>query len=92
VRVDIAETADERRAWAAWLPTALDALVPFTTRARVRWIDARALRGDRLDGALTLEGTPTPHLGDDAITGVARFPARGTRLGATGADIGTRLL
>jgi len=92
VRVDIAATADERRAWAAWLPTALDALVPFTTRARVRWIDARALRGDRLDGALTLEGTPTPHLGDDAITGVARFPARGTRLGATGADIGTRLL
>jgi phage tail-like protein len=92
VRVDIAATANERRAWAAWLPAALDALVPFTTRARVRWIDARALRGDRLDGALTLEGTPMPHLGDDAITGVARFPARGTRLGATGADIGTRLL
>ena len=92
VRIDIAATADERRAWMPWLPAVLDALVPFTTRARVRWIDARALQGQRLDGALVLEGAPTPHLGDDAITGVARFPARGTRLGATGADTGTRLL
>lgn len=92
VRIDIAATADERRAWTPWLQAAINALVPFTTRARVRWIDARALQGQRLDGALVLEGDPTPHLGDDAITGVARFPARGTRLGATGADIGTRLL
>jgi hypothetical protein len=74
------------------LPAAIDALVPFTTRARTRWIDARALQDQRLDGALVMEGDPTPHLGDDAITGVARLPARGTRLGATGADIGTRLL
>lgn len=92
VRIDIAATAGERHAWMPWLPAALDALVPFTTRARVRWIDARALQGQRIDGALVLEGSPTPHLGDDAITGVARFPARGTRLGATGADIGMRLL
>ncbi|BCT91012.1 hypothetical protein LYSHEL_00360 [Lysobacter helvus] len=92
VRIDIAATAAERRAWSPWLPDAITALVPFTTRARVRWIDARALQGQRLDGALVLEGDPTPHLGDDAITGVARLPARGTRLGATGADIGTRLL
>lgn len=92
VRIDIAATADERRAWAPWLPDAIKGLVPFTTRGRVRWIDARALQGQRLDGALTLEGTPTPHLGDDAISGLARLPAGGTRLGATGADIGTRLL
>lgn len=92
VRIDIAATVKERRAWAQWLPDAINALVPFTIRARVRWIDARALQGQRLGGTLTLEGTPTPHLGDDAITGAARFPARGTRLGATGADIGSRLL
>jgi len=92
VRVDIAATANERRAWDGWLPGALDALVPFTTHVRLRWIDARALQGQRLDGALVLEGTPIPHLGDDAITGVARLPARGTRLGATGAEVGVRLL
>ncbi len=92
VRIDIAATAAERRAWTPWLSDAIDALVPFTTRARVRWIGARAWRDQRLDGALVLEGDPTPHLGDDAITGVARFPARGTRLGATGADTSTRLL
>jgi phage tail-like protein len=92
VRLDIAATAEERRAWAPWLSTAIDALVPVTTRARVRWVDAHGLQGQRLDAALVLAGTPTPHLGDDAIIGVARLPAGGTRLGATGADIGTRLL
>lgn len=92
LRIDIAATASERRVWTPWLPAAIDVLVPLITRARVRWIDAHALQGQRLDGALVLEGTPSPHLGEDAITGVARLPVRGTRLGATGADIGTRLL
>ncbi|WP_342315382.1 phage tail protein [Lysobacter sp. FW306-1B-D06B] len=92
VRIDIAATAEERRAWAGWLPAALAGLAPFTTRVRVRWITARALQGRRLDAGLTLEGTITPHLGDDAVTGVARLPVRGARLGATGADVGTRLL
>jgi hypothetical protein len=92
VRVDIAATADERRAWSSWLPAAIDTLVPLTTRARVRWLDARSLQDQQLDGGWVLEGAPAPHLGDDAITGVARFPERGVRLGATGADTGTRLL
>jgi hypothetical protein len=54
-------------------------------------VAARALRGDRLDGTLTLEAAPAPYLGTDAVTGLARLPEGGTRLSATGADVGTRL-
>ena len=92
VRIDVAVTAKERRAWSAWLPRAIDALVPLTARVRVRWIDLRTWRARQHDGALVLEQAPDAHLDDDAITGVARLPARGVRLGATGADTGTRLI
>jgi hypothetical protein len=57
----------------------------------LRWVTARALRGDVLDGTLTLEAAPAPHLGTDAITGTARLPDRGTRLSATGPNAGIRL-
>jgi hypothetical protein len=40
---------------------------------------------------LKLEGPPKPHLGSDAVIGVARLPEHGSRITATGADIGTRL-
>jgi phage tail-like protein len=92
VRIDVAVTAKERRAWSAWLPRAIDALVPLTARAHVRWIDLRTWRARQHEDALVLEQGPDAHLGDDAITGVARLPAGGVRLGATGADIGTRLI
>jgi phage tail-like protein len=92
VRIDIAATAAERRAWSAWLPAAIDALVPLTARARVRWIALRTWRARQHDDALELQPAPSAHLGDDAITGVARLPARGVRIGATGADTGTRLI
>lgn len=91
IRVDVAASGEERRAWEPWLLALINEMVPVTARVRLRWVTARALRGDRLDGSLTLEPAPTPHLGSDAITGVARLPQRGSRITATGADIGTRL-
>jgi phage tail-like protein len=91
VRIDIAASRAERRAWEAWLPALIDAMVPLTARAQLRWVSPQALRGARLDGSLVLQGVPTAHLGSDAVTGVARLPERGSRITSTGADIGTRL-
>lgn len=91
IRVDVAASGEERRAWEPWLATLIGDMVPLTVRAQLRWVSARALHGGRLDGTLVLEAPPTPHLGSDAVLGVARLPERGSRIAATGADIGTRL-
>jgi phage tail-like protein len=91
VRVDLAATGEERHAWEPWLPALINEMVPLTARVQLRWVSAQALRGARLDGSFVLEPTPTPHLGSDAVTGVARLPERGSRITSTGADIGTRL-
>jgi hypothetical protein len=66
-------------------------MVPITARLGLQWVGPLALRGNRLDGSLVLQGPPTPHLGSDAVTGVTRLPERGSRITSTGADIGTRL-
>lgn len=91
IRVDVAASDEERRAWEPWLVTLINDMVPLTARAQLRWVSARALHGKRLDGSLVLEAPPTPHLGSDAILGVARLPERGSHITASGADIGTRL-
>ena len=91
IRVDVAASGDERRAWEPWLATLINEMVPLTARVQLRWVSAQARRGARLDGSLKLEATPTPHLGGDAVIGIARLPERGSRITATGADIGTRL-
>jgi hypothetical protein len=91
VRIDIAASRVERRAWEPWLPALINSMLPLTARPQIRWVGPQALRGDRLDGSLVLSGVPTTHLGSDAVTGVARLPERGSRITATGADIGTRL-
>ncbi|MET4023187.1 phage tail protein [Bradyrhizobium sp. S3.2.12] len=91
IRVDVAASGDERRAWEPWLATLINEMVPLTARMRLRWVSAQALRGARLDGSLKLEAAPMPHLGGDAVIGFARLPERGSRITATGADIGTRL-
>jgi phage tail-like protein len=91
IRVDVAATGEERRAWEPWLAALIDDMVPLTARAQLRWVSAGAPHGGRLDGSLVLEAPPTPHLGSDAILGVARLPERGSRITASGADIGTRL-
>jgi phage tail-like protein len=91
VRVDLATSGEERRAWQSWLPALIHDMVPLTARVQLRWVSAQALREARLDGSFVLQSTPTPHLGSDAVTGVARLPERGSRITSTGADIGTRL-
>lgn len=91
VRVDVAASAEERRAWEPWLPALIEEMVPVTARVQLRWVSAQALHGARLDGSFVLQGPPAPHLGSDAVTGVARLPERGSRITSTGADIGTRL-
>jgi hypothetical protein len=91
VRIDLAATGEERHAWEPWLPALINEMVPLTARVQLRWVSAQSLRGARLDGSFVLQPTPTPHLGSDAVTGVARLPERGSRITSTGADIGTRL-
>jgi phage tail-like protein len=91
IRIDIAASRVERRAWEPWLPALVNAMVPLTARPQLRWVSSQALRSARLDGSLVLQGVPTAHLGSDAVTGVARLPERGSRITSTGADIGTRL-
>jgi len=66
-------------------------MVPLTARVDLRWVHERVLRGDRLDGTLTIEAPPAPRLGTDALTGLARLPERGSHLSESGLDPGTRL-
>jgi phage tail-like protein len=91
IRVDVAATGSERQTWEPWLLRLVTEMVPLTVRVQLRWVSAQMLRSNRLDGTLTLEPAPTPHLGTDAVAGLARMPERGTRLSAWGPEIGTRL-
>lgn len=91
LRIDVAATARERKEWEPWLRALLTAAVPLTVRIDLRWVSPHALRTERLDGTITLQPPPSPHLGTDALTGLARLPERGARLPVSGPDIGTRL-
>lgn len=91
IRVEVAATASQREAWEPWLQTMLDEMVPLTTSVELRWVSLRSLRDDRLDDDLVLEPAPMPHLGSDAITELARFPAREVRLSDSDPIIGRRL-
>jgi len=91
IRIELAASAAERKAWEPWLLALITDMVPLTARVELRWVSAQALRTGRLDGTLTLEASPAPHLGTDAVTGLARLPERGARLSPTGPDIGTPL-
>lgn len=91
VRVEIVATGAERQAWTPWLLALITEMVPLTARIDLRWVTAQSLRTDRLDGTMKLESPPEPHLGTDAITGLAILPDRGVRLSACGAPMGTRL-
>lgn len=91
IRVDVAATAAERKAWEPWLRALIEEMVPLTARVELRWVTAHALRSNRLDGTITLQSAPAPHLGTDAITNLARLPERGAHLSASGPTTGTRL-
>ena len=92
VRVDIAASGEERRAWEPWLRDAHQRN-GATHRPSAVALGEPAGRcvARRLVGSFVLSAAPTPHLGSDAVTGVARLPERGSRITSTGADIGTRL-
>jgi phage tail-like protein len=92
IRIEVAASAEERATSEPWLLALLTQMVPLTATVELRWVNAQALRGDRLVATLTLEPPPDPHLGTDAVTGLARLPqARRTRLAGSGPAIGTRL-
>lgn len=91
VRIEVAATAAERKAWEPWLLTLIKEMVPLTARLELRWITAQALRTNCLDGTMTIESTPLAHLGADAITDLAHLPERGARLSRSGPTIGLRL-
>jgi len=89
IRIEVAASAKERKAWEPWLLALVTQMVPLTTRIDLRFVGA--LRNDRLDGELTIAPPPTPHLGSGTVTGLVRLPERGARLSDCGPDIGTRL-
>lgn len=91
VRIEIAASRAERDAWEPWLARVVARALPVTARAEVRWVGAPALLGDRLEDGLTLQADPPPHLGTDAITGVARLPEGRSRLSGEGDGLGSRL-
>ena len=91
IRVDVAATAAERTAWEPWLLSLITEMVPAAVTVELRWVALQALRTNRLDGTITLEPAPPPHLGTDAITGQVRLPDSGTRLSVAGPIIGSRL-
>jgi len=87
IRIEIAATGAERNAWKPWLSALIAQMVPFSVRVDLRWVSQRAMQSGRLDGSVTLEGTPSTHLGSDAVTGVARLPNRGVRMSSSGPSI-----
>ena len=91
VQVEVVATAAERNAWSPWLLALITEMAPLTARVDLRWVTAQTFHTDRLDGTMTLESPPEPHLGTDAITGLAILPERGVRLSECGAPMGTRL-
>lgn len=91
VQVEVVATAAERQAWSPWLLALITEMVPLTARVDLRWVTAQSFRTDRLNGTMTLESPPEPHLGTNAITGLALLPERGVRLSKCGAPMGTRL-
>src|SRR5262249_43023972 len=90
IRVEIAASGEERKAWEPWLFHLISEMVPLTARMKLEWVSAYALRSDRLDGTVVLGPAPVAHLGTDAITDVARLPDD-TRISPSGPTIGTRL-
>lgn len=92
IRIEVAAGYKEREASEPWLLTLITEMVPLTVSVDLRWASAQSLRGDRLDDTLMLEVPPNPHLGTDAVTGLARLPEqRRTRLTGSGPAIDTPL-
>jgi len=91
IRIEIAGTAQERQLWEPWLRRLILEMVPVTAKVQLLWVPSSRLSSQDLDGTLSLEPEPWPHLGTDAITGLARLPEGRIRLSSCGPEINTRL-
>ena len=92
IRIEVAADAKELAALKPWLLTLIKEMVPLTVSVDLRWVSAQALRTNQLDDTLVLEAPPSPNLGSDAVTGLARLPEqRRTRLTGSGPAIGAPL-
>src|SRR5262249_54440962 len=93
IRVDVAVSAAEREAWRPWLLSLIEAMLPATLRAELRWFGTSPLgKTMQLDEGLALDVEPTAHLGTDAITGIARLAGkRTTTLSRDGPDSNSSL-
>jgi phage tail-like protein len=91
IRIEVAATGKERLAWQPWLPSIIAEMLPLGARMELHWVSSQALRGDRLDGALTLSSAPLTLLDSAAVLGLSRLPETDTRLSSTGPTLSTRL-
>jgi phage tail-like protein len=74
ITVSVTATAAQRTAWEPWLAKLVGAMLPATTRLALRWASVAGRRLDnRLGEDYVLNEAPAPHLGTDAVTGLARL-------------------
>jgi hypothetical protein len=74
ITLSVTATAAQRSAWEPWLANLVGAMLPATTRLVLRWASvAGRLLDERLGGDYALNEAPAPHLGTDAVTGLARL-------------------
>jgi phage tail-like protein len=77
LRVDLAATTAQRKAWEPWLTGVLAAVVPASARVQIRWLSPAALPGDEwLTDSSTLRPAPATRLGSEAFTGLTVLPYR----------------
>jgi hypothetical protein len=77
IRIDLAVDAAEQRDWSPWLGGLIDSMLPATARADLRWLGLTAFaNSNELSDGLSLDDDPLPHLGTDAVTGLARLAGR----------------
>ncbi|MEV4777579.1 phage tail protein [Burkholderia sp. LMU1-1-1.1] len=78
VRIAVTATAAQRAAWEPWLAALVGAMLPATVRLVLEWRSVAARRlDDRLVDGYVLNEAPAPHLGTDAVTGLARLGGTG---------------
>lgn len=71
LRIDVTANAAERRSSAPWLAGLLESMLPANLRLELRW---HSLPHDADPDGQLLVNAPLPHLGEDAVTGLARLP------------------
>jgi phage tail-like protein len=72
LRIDVSVDGATQRASTPWLARLLDSTLPSNLRVELRWLPEP--RDADAEGQWLMDA-PQPHLGKDAITGLARLPA-----------------